>query len=438
MEIAVDQPIAPPQAYRLLQQRLDRNVTGAPDSPTLIRILKLLFSPAEADLARRIPTTFIALGKLAKRAGLAEDRLAEMIPGMAERGLVFDIEHEGRRYVALAPVVIGFFEFTYMRTREGYPTEELAQLFDEYFFEREDFAHAVFAGQTQIGRALVREEALPEGDHTEILDWERASHIVETASSHAVSLCACRNHAQQAGHPCEHPQRTCLSLNLGADVLVRQGIAERISVSEAMGILEQSKDAGLAQTGDNVQQNVSYICNCCGCSCGMMNAIRRFDIRNAIVTSNWIAVVDPERCNGCSRCAKACPVNAITISQADIDGRRRKWAVRDADLCLGCGVCYSACRHGALSMQKRERRVFTPETTFDRIVAMAIERGKLGDLLLDNLEGWGYEAVARVVQMIEKTPFTTVVNAIAPLKSTFLSAIVKAARSSGGDASSLV
>lgn len=432
------QTIASPQVYQLLQQRLDRNVTGAPDSPTLLRILKLLFSPAEADLARQIPTTFLPLRKLAKRAKLAEDRLGEMVTQMAARGLIFDLEHEGRRYVALAPVVIGFFEFTFMRTREGYPTEELAKLFDEYFFEREDFAHAVFAGQTQIGRSLVREEALPEGDHTEVLDWERASVIVESATSHAVSLCACRNHAQIAGHPCEHPQRTCLSLNLGANLLVGQGIAEPISRAEAMGILAQAKDAGLAQTGDNVQRNVSYICNCCGCSCGMMNAIRRFDIRNAIVTSNWISFIDPERCRGCTRCLKVCPVNAITLTQSDVDGRKRKWAVRNADLCLGCGVCYAVCKHGALSMQKRERRVFTPETTFDRIVAMAIERGKLGDLLLDNLEGWGPEALARVVQMVEKTPFTAVVNAIAPLKSTFLAAVVQAARISGGKASSIV
>ncbi|NTU79830.1 MAG: 4Fe-4S dicluster domain-containing protein [Chloroflexales bacterium] len=430
--------VAPPQAYRLLQQRLDRNVTGAPDSPTLMRILQLLFSPVEADLARRIPTTFISLRKLAKRADIAEDRLAEMVVSMAERGLVFDLEHDGRRYVALAPVVIGFFEFTYMRTREGYPNEELAKLFDEYFFEREDFAHAVFAGQTQIGRSLVREEALPQGDHTEVLDWERASVLVETATSHAVSLCACRNHAQQAGHPCEHPQRTCLSLNLGAELLARQGIAEPISRSEAMGILEQAKGAGLAQTGDNVQRNVSYICNCCGCSCGMMNAIRRFDIRNAIVTSNWISLIDPEVCRGCGRCAKICPVDAITINHGEVDGRKRKWAVRDAALCLGCGVGYAACKHGALTMQKRERRVFTPETTFDRIVAMAIERGKLGDMLLDNLEGWGYEALARVVQVIEKTPFPAVVNAIEPLKSTFLSAVVQAARASGGKAASRV
>jgi hypothetical protein len=83
--------------------------------------------------------------------------------------------------VALAPVVIGFFEFTFMRTRpESYPTRELSQLFEQYMFEDERFAHAVFAGQTQIGRSLVREEALP-ADSTEILAWERATQIVESA-----------------------------------------------------------------------------------------------------------------------------------------------------------------------------------------------------------------------------------------------------------------
>lgn len=427
--MGIQQPDAAAHTYQLLQQRLNRNVTGAPDSPTFLRILELLFTPAEADLARRIPTSFMPLPRLAQKAGMAADRLAEMVRTMAEKGLIFDLEHEGQRYVALAPVVIGFFEFTFMRTREDYPIKELAELFEQYFFEREDFAHAVFAGQTQIGRALVREEALPLDNHAEILDWERASTIIETASSHAVSLCACRHHAQQAGHACDHPMRTCLSLNLGADLLVRRGIAERISSTEAMQILEQSKLAGLAQTGDNVQHQVSYICNCCGCSCGMMNAIRRFDIRKAIVSSNWIAVIDPEICRGCGRCATICPVHAIEIMHGEQNGRKRKWALRSAELCLGCGVCYSACKHGALTMHQREQRVFTPETTFDRMVAMAIERGKLGDLLLDNVEGWGAAALARVVQVVERTSITTALWAIEPLKSAFLSGIVRSARS---------
>jgi len=44
----------PDRSYYLLQQRLDRNVTGAPDSPAFTQILKLLFSPEDAEIARQI------------------------------------------------------------------------------------------------------------------------------------------------------------------------------------------------------------------------------------------------------------------------------------------------------------------------------------------------------------------------------------------------
>jgi Na+-translocating ferredoxin:NAD+ oxidoreductase RNF subunit RnfB len=170
-------------------------------------------------------------------------------------------------------------------------------------------------------------------------------------------------------------------------MLVRNGMAEPATIPEAMRILERAKAAGLAQTADNVERDVGYMCNCCGCCCAMMNAIRRYDIRNAIVSSNWIMEVDRSQCNGCGDCVDACPVRAISLEVGKIGRKKRRWAVRDEALCLGCGTCHPTCKYGGIGMTAREQRVFTPETTFDRMVTMAIERGKLANLIFNEPEG---------------------------------------------------
>ena len=135
----------PDRDYDRLQRALDRQVTGAPASPAFMQILRLLYAPDEAALAARVPILPTPLDKLARQMGRGPEELDAQLTRLAERGLILDLSANGRRYYALPPVVIGFFEFTFMRARPDMPMADLARLFEIYMTEDDGrFARAVF------------------------------------------------------------------------------------------------------------------------------------------------------------------------------------------------------------------------------------------------------------------------------------------------------
>jgi hypothetical protein len=70
--------------YQFLQERLNRKVTGAPDSAATRRILRLLFTPEDAHIAGQLPQ-LISLPGPAEKLVVDVDDLNEQITSMARR-----------------------------------------------------------------------------------------------------------------------------------------------------------------------------------------------------------------------------------------------------------------------------------------------------------------------------------------------------------------
>ncbi len=319
---------------------------------------------------------------------------------MAGKRLVMDFEHKGVVRYILSPTLLGFFEFAFMRVRNDIPQKELARYMVEYAHDKPDLARSVFAGKIQFGRPLVHETAVDPEDATRILDYERATHIVREASVWAVSLCYCRHVMQHEGKACAQPMEVCTTLNAAADFLVRRRLARKISREEALDIFAATREAGLVHIGDNVMRRPAYVCHCCGCCCAMLQAINRFQMFDAVVTSPFLAEIDAGKCTGCGLCAKKCPVGAIEIRGEEKEAK----AAVHGEACLGCGVCKPACARGALRMDPKRERVLVPENAWQRAVLMAIERGKFANFLFDDFERPDHAVLRAITRIVVALP----------------------------------
>ena len=412
--------------YSELVERLNRFPQGAPPSDTLYKILQILFSEQEARLVALLPIKPFTAEKASQvwKMDLAATRTA--LDELSSRALLVDVERDGEMVYTLPPPMAGFFEFSMMRLRGDVDQKVLGELFYQYMNVEEEFIRALFVGgETQLGRVFVHEPALSSENALHVLDYERASEVIQTATHRGIGVCYCRHKMEHVGRDCDAPKDICMTFNTTAESLTKHGYARLVDVKEGLDLLQEAYDNNLVQFGENVRQSVNFICNCCGCCCEALIAARKFGSLNPIHTTNFLPEINLDLCSGCGKCVAACPVEAMTLVSAN-DPRQpnRKMAKLNEEICLGCGLCARACPQNGISLRARPARVITPVNSTHRVVMMAIERGSLQNLIFDNRVLWNHRALAAVLGVILRLPPVKQAVASQQVKSQYLETLI--------------
>jgi len=413
--------------YSRLVERLNKFPQGAPPSDTLFAILKMLFSEREAQYVSMLPIKPFTAKKAGKIWKLDITETQNILDELASRAILVDIDHNGESEYALPPPMAGFFEFSLMRINNDLDQKVLSELFYQYLNVEEDFIRNLFTqGDTHLGRTFINEPALSEENALYVLDYERASEVIKTASHRAVGMCYCRHKKLHIGEVCDAPMDICMTFNVSAVSLSKHGFAREIDVAECLDLLQLAYENNLVQFGSNVREGVNFICNCCGCCCEAMLAARRFAILNPVHTTNFIPEIHTTDCNGCGKCVNSCPVEAMTLVSAnDPHKPNAKRAKLNKEICLGCGICVNACLNECITLKSREKRVITPLNSVHKTVVMAIERGVLQNLIFDNQVLWSHRALAGVLGVVLKLPPIKQILASQQVKSRYLETMIR-------------
>jgi len=407
--------------YRKLGKKIDSLRMRAPFNDTFHAILKELYTSDEAELAIKMPYGLSTFEQIQKVTKYEPARLQQLLENLCSKGLVMDIWYMGGYRYSLSPLVVGIFEFTMMRTRGELNTKEWARLFRDYMEDGNTFYKANFGKNQKYTplRALPWEDTIDQSDYVEVLDYEKASAIIEGHKKFAIGICSCRHKKIHLGEKkCAVPLETCSTMGISTDYMIRRGFAREVSKTEMQENLARSKQMGLVICADNVKKNVSFFCHCCGCCCMVLLGISRFGYPNILVTSNYIAACDEDVCTECGTCTENCPINAIS----DSDNGNPEI---DETICVGCGVCALGCPSGALTLKSRKQRVIYPEDTLERVILQSLERGNLQTLLFSNPQSASHTFLRGFVGAFLRLPPVKKALMSDTLRSSFLNTLKK-------------
>ena len=192
---------------------------------------------------------------------------------------------------------------------------ELGACFEEYTRIRVGMLAPMLGNGVNFMRVMPVMSAI-END-TRKASYDEISTLIEKAWAISVGPCSCRRSRRLMGEGCGHLEEDmCLYLNDNAISFSKNGEHRLITKEEAYEILRRAEDNGLVHEVNQALgfDDVTAICNCCGCSCFALRIAELFRSPNG-VSSNFIARADKDKCVACGQCVENCQTNAVRLGQ---------------------------------------------------------------------------------------------------------------------------
>lgn len=329
-----------------------------PNKEVFIQAIKETVTEEDLRVLFLMPFTgFIYHKDLIKKAaklGISEAQVSAAAHRMASKGYVLTYETtKGRAYERGNPV---FMTEQQVRSPEKTNARAIFANFMDSMIGAESVANP---NQTPYYRVLPVEYTLtgkipasaiqldaPIPDQRAVLPIDVVTEMVNSQDVVGVAECFCRKARTVVGKACEHPLETCFVFNEFAEGLIEVGLARQLTKPEALEILRHCEEVGLVHNADNAEGHLRTLCNCCSCSCVIMNAIHHGSTSSG-APSRYVVNHDAAKCISCGDCVEICPVDCRQI----VNGKM----VVETGKCLGCGLCVTKCKQSANYMMPRQK-----------------------------------------------------------------------------------
>lgn len=351
------------EVYKKLAKVLDTLPNGFPSSENgvEIKLLKKIFDPDQVELFCDLKLNFETAQQIAERTGRPLEGLEEKLNRMKDRGQIQSFPMEDINVYRMLPWAFGIYEM-----QLPHLNRELVDMVEEYY---PVFSKQFYAGKPQQFQIIPIEKEI--SLKQEALPYERVSTIIENSQSFAVLNCICKKEKEITGQRCDKPLEVCTAYAPIPGIFDKNPNFRAITKEEAKKILQMAEEAALVHLTYNIATGHFFICNCCGCCCGVLRAITEFGIpAGDVVNSHYYSEIDPELCTACGTCAnERCQVKAIE------EGEEAYRVIKSQ--CIGCGLCVGTCPTEAIKLVRKSSSEISlpPQGEMDWFEERAKERG---------------------------------------------------------------